>query len=85
MRDNALFTGVVIDLTKSVELNGSCAVLRAEDLEKWEEENGHFPKNCVLLVRFGWSKYYDNKTAYMGVDQNDQLNFPGRKMNNVAF
>lgn len=53
------------------------ARLLPEHLEEWEEDNGSMPQNSVLLVKFGWSKYYSNKTEYLGIDSQDNLNFPG--------
>ncbi|KAF2882733.1 hypothetical protein ILUMI_23466 [Ignelater luminosus] len=69
--------GVKIDVTEEVELLKDKALLLPEHLEQWEEDNGSIPKNSVLLIKFGWSKYYSNKTEYLGIDQQDNLNFPG--------
>lgn len=76
-----IFVGVTVDVTKSVQRHDSSAVLKPDDLEKWERDHGRFPENSVILVRFGWSKYYHNKTVYMGIDKhNGKLNFPGKDL-----
>ncbi|CAH0564195.1 unnamed protein product [Brassicogethes aeneus] len=45
-------------------------------LEQWEKINGPFKNGTILLIKFGWSKFWPNKTDYMGL-QNGTLNFPG--------
>ncbi|KAL0881641.1 hypothetical protein ABMA27_001464 [Loxostege sticticalis] len=32
---------------------------------------------CVLIFKFGWSKYFHDKKKYLGVTESDELNFPG--------
>ncbi|KOB51982.1 putative metal-dependent hydrolase, partial [Operophtera brumata] len=39
--------------------------------------NDNLGKPCVLIFKFGWSKYY-NHTKYLGINEQDKtLNFPG--------
>ncbi|XP_014275456.1 kynurenine formamidase [Halyomorpha halys] len=67
-------TGVF--LNASSETDGNCSYkLPAEELEKWECENGPFPNNAVLLISFGWGSRYNNKTDYFG--PRNKFCFPG--------
>lgn len=40
--------------------------------------NDNFGKPCLVVFKFGWSKYFHDRRRYLGVNQyNDSLNFPG--------
>ncbi|GLV44973.1 Cyclin A [Carabus blaptoides fortunei] len=71
--------GVVIDISKEVEITGPSAKLEASHLIKWVEQNGEFESNTVILVKFGWSQYFHNKTEFLGTIQesSNSLHFPG--------
>lgn len=49
------------------------------DLKEWEEKHGVIPDNVILLVFFGWGKYWPNKKTYLGTDLKNTslLHFPG--------
>ncbi|KAJ8941469.1 hypothetical protein NQ318_015948, partial [Aromia moschata] len=69
---------VVIDLRNETGISvGKNRILDTEHLERWQRNNGAFDEGSVLLVRFGHSQYWYNKTEYMGIDSNGKLNFPG--------
>ncbi|CAH1403271.1 unnamed protein product [Nezara viridula] len=73
--DRLITTGVF--LNASLETNGNCSfTLSTKELEKWENQNGEFPNNSVLLISFGWASRYNNKTEYFG-PSSDKLCFPG--------
>ncbi|GBP05516.1 Kynurenine formamidase [Eumeta japonica] len=39
--------------------------------------NDNLGKPCVVIFKFGWSKYFDDKNKYLGINPfNDTLNFP---------
>lgn len=52
-------------------------LLQPHHLESWVKENGPFANNTILLVRFGWSKYYRDPEIFLGRDENTTLHFPG--------
>lgn len=73
-----LFIGVVIDISEEVGEYGANINLEKRHLEEWAQHIGKIPKNSVLLVRFGWSKYWPNKKTYFGVDSTGTFHFPGK-------
>lgn len=68
----------VVDIREKVALNSDYE-LQTDDLQQWENTTGHPLNDVILLVRSGWSKYWSNRTAYMGNPDNDadNLHFPG--------
>ena len=53
--------------------------MKPSDLQEWEEKHGVIPDNVILLVFFGWGKYWPNKKTYLGTDLKNTslLHFPG--------
>lgn len=39
--------------------------------------NDNFRKPCLLIFKFGWSKFFYNRELYLGIQPNGTLNFPG--------
>lgn len=39
--------------------------------------NDNFGKPCLLIFKFGWSKFYPDRKAYMGKSSTG-FNFPGK-------
>lgn len=68
---------MLLDISKQVEQEGPSRDLKAEDLVNWEKENGPIPDNSVLLIKYGWSKYYPDKNLYLGYNNTDKMHFPG--------
>lgn len=64
-----------IDLRLLTNENGPNTQLLPEHLINWETKNGPFENGTVLLVRFGWSQYWPNRTKYLG--EQEVLKFPG--------
>ncbi|XP_050296912.1 isatin hydrolase-like isoform X3 [Anthonomus grandis grandis] len=50
--------------------------LKVKDLENWETRNGKFSENSVLLVKFGRSKFWQNRTLYLDLE-GETMHFPG--------
>lgn len=41
--------------------------------------NYNFGKPCVLVFKFGWSKYFNDVNKYLGLsNEKEKLNFPGK-------
>lgn len=68
----------VIDITAKAELDPDADVT-VEDLLRWESVTGHSLNETVLLLKCGWGKRWDNKTAYFGTPDDDptKLHSPG--------
>ncbi|XP_066255174.1 kynurenine formamidase-like isoform X2 [Euwallacea similis] len=68
--------GALIDLTFESQQLGRNSRLRVKHLEEWETRNGPFENGTVLLVKFGRSKYWTNRSLYFDLE-GETLNFPG--------
>ncbi|ENN73210.1 hypothetical protein YQE_10189, partial [Dendroctonus ponderosae] len=75
--------GALINLTAEAEEQGRNARLTVKHLEAWEARNGNFEIGSVLLVQFGRSKYWQNRTKYLDLE-GETLNFPGRFSDEAA-
>lgn len=55
------------------------AVVSVEDLQQWEATTGQSLNGTIILVNSGWGKFWSNRTAYLGTDEEDvnKLSFPG--------
>lgn len=67
-----------------MDLNNATLLL-PKHLEQWELKHGSMPNNSVILVNFGWSRFYKDKNLYLGVDENNHLNFPGKNKVKASF
>ncbi|XP_044253582.1 kynurenine formamidase-like [Tribolium madens] len=64
--------GATIDLSQN-----STKALERHHLENWVRQNGDFPENTVLLVKFGWSKHWPRRSNYFAVTPDGKFDFPG--------
>lgn len=67
----------MIDLHNKTATFGPDTTLDVEDLEQWQNKHGDFEDGTVLLVKFGWSQFWYNRSLYMQEDKNGTLHFPG--------
>ncbi|KAJ3652590.1 hypothetical protein Zmor_018542 [Zophobas morio] len=51
--------------------------LASKHLENWKRQKGVFHTNTFLIIKFGWSKYWNNRNQYIGIDVNGNIDFPG--------
>lgn len=73
--------GVVIRINEKVKIDRNYQ-FSVEDILEWEKENGKIPDNVILLIDTGSSRFWPNKTKYMGTDERGEeavkkLIFPG--------
>nr|CAD7435548.1 unnamed protein product [Timema monikensis] len=64
---NLIASGAVIDVSHHAKVNPDFQLLPCHIVE-WEEEHGQLPNRTIILVDFGWSKFYNNRTTYFGTD-----------------
>lgn len=79
--DQLIGPAVVIDVTRKATTNRDYQV-SVSDFQEWEAEHGRLPDQCIVLINTGSSRYWPDKTAYMGTDQRGEdavrnLHFPG--------
>lgn len=71
-----IFSGALVNLTKEAEELGRNVRLTVKHLENWQLRNGPFESGTVLLVDFGRSRLWLNRTEYLDLE-GETLNFPG--------
>ncbi|KAL7630635.1 UNVERIFIED_CONTAM: hypothetical protein RMT77_019162 [Armadillidium vulgare] len=71
-------TAAVIDIRGKVAQNAFYEAT-VKDIEDWIEENGMFPKHCIVLFNTGWDiGRYPDQIAYFGTDEQlSQMRGPG--------
>lgn len=70
---------VVVDVERHVFSldNPRDFVLEVEHLHEHERDQGPIPFGVVVLVHFGWGRYWPDKENYLGIEKDGTLNFPG--------
>jgi len=76
--DHLVGPAVVVDITEKTARDRDALLTRA-DVEAAERRNGPIPDGVVLLVRTGWSRFWNDRARYLGTPGTDvtQLHFPG--------
>ncbi|KAL1494444.1 hypothetical protein ABEB36_010042 [Hypothenemus hampei] len=68
--------GALVNLTDESEKLGRNVRLTVAHLQDWESKNGPFENGTILLVAFGRSKLWTNRSQYLDLE-GESLNFPG--------
>lgn len=69
---------IIVDISSKVNDDPNF-VLFKHDLDYILNDN--LGKPCVLIFKFGWSKYFNQTNKYLGVnEQQKTLNFPGKSI-----
>ncbi len=76
---NLIAPAVVIDVADHANADYLVSV---NDMEKWEAAHGKIPEGAIVLIRTGWDKLYNNRTACLGTaltgpEAVPALHFPG--------
>lgn len=76
----------IIDISVACATNPNYELL-PQDIFRYEQQYGLLPAGCIVVIRTGWGKYYEQGTkAYLGFDattdgpysiETSQLSFPG--------
>lgn len=67
---------VVIDIQDKVANNPDYQ-LSAADVIRWEARHGKIPAGSLVILNTGWHKRFDNPQAYINMDSNNVMHFPG--------
>jgi kynurenine formamidase len=72
---------LVVDVSKQCATNPDYQV-SVSDFQNWEKANGAIPKDAIVLLRTGYSKYWPDRKKYLGTDERGaqavpKLHFPG--------
>lgn len=69
---------VVVDVSKTIkEKRLKNYEVNQKDLIDWEAQHGVIPDGALVFIHTGWGKMVRNYWSYAGLDQNNNLNFPG--------
>ncbi|PSN48062.1 hypothetical protein C0J52_03431 [Blattella germanica] len=67
---------VLMDMTDEVNGNPDFE-LKPNHIKIWEEQHGELPEDSLLLIRYGWGRYYNNRTQYFGFEpRSPRMHFP---------
>lgn len=68
----------VVDITDKAEADAD-AMVDINDLKEWEDISGRSLNGTIVVIRSGWGRRWNNRTAYIGTPDNDtsKLHFPG--------
>lgn len=68
----------VVDITDKAETDPD-AMVEISDLKEWEEISGRCLNRTIVVIRSGWGRRWNNRTAYIGTSGNDttQMHYPG--------
>ena len=74
-------SGLVVDVAAQCAVNPDYLV-RIEDFQNWEKQNGRIPSGSIVFLRTGFGKYYPDRKKYLGTDERGaaavaKLHFPG--------
>lgn len=72
---------IVVDVSQKVKQDRDYQIIK-KDFEDWEKVNGVIPNNCIVFLRTGWSKYWPDRSKYLGTSKTGpealpELRFPG--------
>ncbi|XP_069674058.1 isatin hydrolase-like [Periplaneta americana] len=75
--DRLIVPAVLMDMRSEVA-NQPDFDLLPQHISDWEEEHGEIPDDSVVLIRYGWGIYYNNRTRYFGFEKHGRnMHFPG--------
>ncbi len=75
---------VVIDI-REVGKTDADYRLSIDDVKVWEKENGEIPAGSVVILFTGWQEKWNDPNAYLGLDDEDILHWPGFGADTVEF
>lgn len=79
-----IMEAVVLSVQSVAEQNNDYA-LSVDDITVWEEKYGRIPEASAVLLHTGWSRYWDTPERYLGIDENQEMHFPGFSVEVVNF
>lgn len=75
---------VVIDVRNQASQNPDYRVT-IEDVKRWERRNGRIQPGSVVIIHTGWQEKWNDPQAFLGIDENGVLHWPGFGADTTAF
>ncbi|KAH7953725.1 hypothetical protein HPB49_011738 [Dermacentor silvarum] len=66
---------VKLDIRRQAEADPNY-ITAVSDIQDWERRYGKVPAGSFFLLQTGQSRFWPNRTAYMGLDENGDRHFP---------
>ncbi|MCS6964569.1 MAG: cyclase family protein [Thermoflexus sp.] len=82
--ESLVVPAVVIDIREKAAANPDYA-LTVEDVLDWERKHGRIPKGSVVILFTGWQYKWSDPKAFMGLDAEGGLHFPGFEGTTARF
>jgi kynurenine formamidase len=74
--ESLVVSAIVIDISTQARKNPDYT-LTVSDILNWEQQHGQIPDGCVVLLHTGWSEKWHDANAFMSLDANGNMHFPG--------
>ncbi len=79
--DRLIGPAIKVDVSAKAKADRDYQV-KVADFETWETQNGRIPDDSIVLLRTGWSEYWNDRMKYLGTDKRGaeavaELHFPG--------
>ncbi len=77
-------SAAVIDISVQSSTNADYT-LSLDDIKNWEKEFGAIPDRAIVLLSTGWSKKWNDYSAYKNEDEEGKMHFPGFSVEAATF
>ena len=74
--ESCILTAVVINIIEKASQNPD-SILTVSDIESWEKQHDIIPENSMVLLYTGWQEKWHDPVAFLNVDTQGKLHFPG--------
>jgi len=79
--DHLIAPSIVVDVSEKV-LDDPDYQINIQDFKDWQKINGKIPNDCIVLLHTGYSKYWPDRSKYLGTSKKgaealSELHFPG--------
>lgn len=74
--ESCILPAVVINIREKSGQNPD-AILTVNDIESWEKQYNIIPENSMVLLYTGWQEKWHDPVAFLNVDIQGKLHFPG--------
>jgi kynurenine formamidase len=82
--DELVVPAVVIDI-RDKGMDDVDYRLTVEEVEAWEATHGEIPAGVVVILFTGWQDKWDDPQAFLGLDENEILHWPGFGADTAQF
>jgi len=74
--ESCILAAVVINIREKASQNPD-SILTVSDIELWEKQYNIIPENSMVLLYTGWQEKWYDPRAFLNIDTEGKLHFPG--------